>query len=141
MSSGAPRINYRETYIPRHSMFSFSTSLAIALTVVSFSGGAAAVSCGVCSPTIFYSGLTRNLTLTREEGSNTVQCNYDTPPISGFSPGCLYRVPFVNSSNMETIFTSPQNVDGALIFTNTGPTLTSLPGACPSITLVTKTSC
>ncbi|KAJ7124437.1 hypothetical protein C8R44DRAFT_875473 [Mycena epipterygia] len=98
------------------------TTLALALT---FSAGAAAVSCGVCSPTIVYAGLTRNLTLSREEGSNTVQCNYDTPAISGFSPGCLYR-----------------NVDGVVTFTNTGPTLTSLPGACPNpIKLVTKTSC
>ncbi|KAJ6579697.1 hypothetical protein DFH09DRAFT_333035, partial [Mycena vulgaris] len=106
MSSGAPRINCRETYIPLRSMFSFSTSLAIALTVVSFSGGAAAVLCGT------------------RDGSNTLQCNYDTPPISGSSPVCIYRDP-----------------DGALVFTNTGPTLTSLPGACPSITFVTKTSC
>ncbi|KAJ7799681.1 hypothetical protein B0H14DRAFT_2902431 [Mycena olivaceomarginata] len=86
---------------------------AAALALISFSTGAAAVSCGVCAPTI------------REEGSNTVQCNYDTPAISGFSPGCLYR-----------------NVDGVVIFTNTGPTLTSLPGACPAtIPRVTKTVC
>ncbi|KAJ7676156.1 hypothetical protein B0H17DRAFT_128565 [Mycena rosella] len=98
---------------------------ALAFVVVSFTASTAAVSCGVCAPTIFYSGLNRTLTLMREEGSNTVQCNYDTPAIAGFSPGCLYRV----------------NVDGVLTFTNTGPTLTSLPGACPSIQLVTKTSC
>ncbi|KAJ7661380.1 hypothetical protein DFH06DRAFT_1467056 [Mycena polygramma] len=98
---------------------------AVTLALLSFSAGAAAANCGVCSPTIVYAGLTRTLTLQREEGSNTVQCNYDTPPISGFSPACLY-----------------QNVNGVLIFTNTGPTLTSLPGACPSvIPLVTKTVC
>ncbi|KAJ7848926.1 hypothetical protein B0H14DRAFT_3867046 [Mycena olivaceomarginata] len=98
---------------------------AAALALISFSTGAAAVSCGVCAPTIVYAGLNRTLTLQREEGSNTVQCNYDTPAISGFSPGCLYR-----------------NVDGVVIFTNTGPTLTSLPGACPAtIPRVTKTVC
>ncbi|KAJ7828386.1 hypothetical protein B0H14DRAFT_2812258, partial [Mycena olivaceomarginata] len=64
---------------------------AAALALISFSTGAAAVSCGVCAPTIVYAGLNRTLTLQREEGSNTVQCNYDTPAISGFSPGCLYR--------------------------------------------------
>ncbi|KAJ7499923.1 hypothetical protein FB451DRAFT_47497 [Mycena latifolia] len=99
-------------------------STALALAVVSFSAGTAAINCGVCNSTIFYSGLTRTLTLMREEGGNTVQCNYDTPAISGFSPGCLYR-----------------NVDGVLTFTNTGATLTSLPGACPSvIPLITKTT-
>ncbi|KAJ7166102.1 hypothetical protein C8R46DRAFT_1097082, partial [Mycena filopes] len=96
----------------------------VALTVIAFSSNAAAVTCGVCSPSIFFKGLTRTLTLQWEEGSNTVQCNYDTPPISGMSPACLYR-----------------NVDGAVIFTNTGATLTSLPGACPAIQLVQKTSC
>ncbi|KAJ7075726.1 hypothetical protein B0H15DRAFT_649753 [Mycena belliarum] len=105
-------------------MFSHLTT-AIVLAVVYFSASTSAVSCGVCNATIFFSGLTRTLTLMREEGSNTVQCNYDTPAISGFSPACLYR-----------------NVDGVLIFTNTGPTLTSLPGACPSkIPLITKTTC
>ncbi|KAJ7099848.1 hypothetical protein C8R43DRAFT_1114755 [Mycena crocata] len=102
-----------------------TTALALALTTVSFSNSATAVNCGVCGPTIFFRSLTRTLTLMREEGSNTVQCNYDTPAISGFSPACLYR-----------------NVDGVLIFTNTGPTLTSLPGACPAtIPLIQKTLC
>ncbi|KAJ7907183.1 hypothetical protein B0H13DRAFT_2332569 [Mycena leptocephala] len=57
---------------------------AVALAIVSFSTGAAAVTCGVCNATIFVQGLTRTLTLQREEGSNTVQCNYDTPPSPDF---------------------------------------------------------
>ncbi|PPQ65447.1 hypothetical protein CVT26_000099 [Gymnopilus dilepis] len=81
----------------------FQTTLAaLALSIVSFTSGVAAVSCAVCAPTIFFDGLTRTLTLSREEESNTLQCNYDTPAISGFSPACLY-----------------QNVNGQLIFTNT----------------------
>ncbi|KAK7053694.1 hypothetical protein R3P38DRAFT_3171026 [Favolaschia claudopus] len=55
---------------------------AIFFALLAFSTGATAATCGVCAPTIFYSGLARTLTLQREEGSNTVQCNYDTPPIS-----------------------------------------------------------
>jgi hypothetical protein len=47
---------------------------AAALALISISTGAAAVSCGVCAPTIVYAGLNRTLTLQREEGSNTVQC-------------------------------------------------------------------
>ncbi|KAJ7166094.1 hypothetical protein C8R46DRAFT_1097058 [Mycena filopes] len=97
---------------------------AIVALIVFSSNAAALVTCGVCAPSIFFKGLTRTLTSTMEEGSNTVQCNYNTPPISGMSPDCLYR-----------------NVDGAVIFTNTGATLTSLPGACPAIQLVQKTSC
>ncbi|KAF4611168.1 hypothetical protein D9613_007344 [Agrocybe pediades] len=101
------------------------TTIALIALSLSLVTPSVAVSCGVCAPSIFFQGQTRKLTLQREEGSNTVQCNYDTPAISGFSPGCLYR-----------------NVDGVLIFTNTGATLTSLPGACPAtIPLVTKTPC
>ncbi|CAK5276192.1 unnamed protein product [Mycena citricolor] len=91
-------------------------SLAVALT---YSSAAAAISCGVCAPTIVYAGVTRKLTLSREEGAGNidVQCNYDSPPIPNFSPGCLYR-----------------NVDGVLIFTNAG-------NACPSvIPTVSKTT-
>ncbi|KAJ7499927.1 hypothetical protein FB451DRAFT_1358937 [Mycena latifolia] len=96
----------------------------VALALIAFSARAGAVTCGVCSSTIFFQGLTRTLTLQWEDENNTVQCNYDTPAIPNMSPGCLYR-----------------NVDGLLLFTNTGPTLTSLPGACPSIQLVQKTTC
>ncbi|KAJ7240002.1 hypothetical protein C8J57DRAFT_1371948 [Mycena rebaudengoi] len=88
---------------------------ALALTAISLAAGASAVNCGVCAPSIVYAGLVRTLTLQREEGSNTVQCNYDTPPISGFSPACLYRY-------TPRILNYPQNVDGHIIFTNTGPT-------------------
>ncbi|KAJ6544366.1 hypothetical protein B0H19DRAFT_1267642 [Mycena capillaripes] len=92
--------------------------LTIALALALFSTSAAAANCGVCSPTILYSGVTRTLTLQREEGGNTVQCNYDSPPITGFSPGCLYR-----------------NVDGVRTFTNAGE-------ACPAkINTVVKTVC
>ncbi|KAJ6579567.1 hypothetical protein DFH09DRAFT_1146921 [Mycena vulgaris] len=93
---------------------------ALALTVLAFSSGAAAVSCGVCAPTIFFQGLTRTLTNTREDTGNTFQCTYASPPISGLAPACLYR-----------------NIDGVLTFTNTG----TLPGACPSVQLVQKTAC
>ncbi|KAJ7476833.1 hypothetical protein B0H11DRAFT_2234805 [Mycena galericulata] len=66
---------------------------AVAVALVYFSASAAAVvTCGVCAPTIFYDGLTRSLTLMREEEQNTVQCNYDVPPIQNKSPACLYRV-------------------------------------------------
>ncbi|KAF7331049.1 hypothetical protein MVEN_02445200 [Mycena venus] len=102
-----------------------TSALALALVAVSFSSSAAAVSCGVCAPSIFYQGLTRTLTTQMEDTGNTVQCNYDTPPISGKNPACLYR-----------------NVDGVLTFTNTGVLLTDLPGACSStIPVVQKTSC
>ncbi|KAF9461622.1 hypothetical protein BDZ94DRAFT_1263293 [Collybia nuda] len=96
-----------------------------AISLLALVSGTAAVNCGVCAPTIFFQGQTRTLTLTRQGSGNQVQCNYDSPAIPGFSPGCLYR-----------------NVDGQITFTNTGATLTSLPGACPNpITLVSKTSC
>ncbi|KAF8902932.1 hypothetical protein CPB84DRAFT_821562 [Gymnopilus junonius] len=102
-----------------------SALVTLALSIISFSSNAAAASCAVCAPTIVFDGLTRTLTLSREEEDNTLQCNYDTPPIEGFSPGCLYL-----------------NVDGQLIFTNTAGSLFSLPGACPStLPLVEKTSC
>ncbi|KAJ7250369.1 hypothetical protein C8J57DRAFT_1355452 [Mycena rebaudengoi] len=115
---------------------------ALALTAISLAAGASAVNCGVCAPSIVYAGLVRTLTLQREEGSNTVQCNYDTPPISGFSPACLYRVYSLRLQYTPRILNYPQNVDGHIIFTNTGPTLTSLPGACPAVlTLVSKPSC
>ncbi|KAJ7123196.1 hypothetical protein C8R44DRAFT_785522 [Mycena epipterygia] len=101
-------------------MFSRLTStLALALTLISLSSGAAAVSCGVCAPTIFFEGLTRTLTNTRQDTDNTFQCTYATPAISGLAPACVYR-----------------NIDGGLTFTNTGS-----PGACPSVQLVQKTAC
>lgn len=37
-------------------------------------GTVAQATCGVCPPTIFFEGLTRTLTLVREEAGNTVQC-------------------------------------------------------------------
>ncbi|KAF8173813.1 hypothetical protein K438DRAFT_1850072 [Mycena galopus ATCC 62051] len=107
-------------------MPSYATSaLALAFIAVSFSSSAAAVSCGVCAPSIFYQGLTRTLTLAMQDTGNAVQCNYDTPAIAGKNPACLY-----------------QNVNGVLTFTNTGASLTSLPGAClATIPVVQKTSC
>ncbi|KAJ7062858.1 hypothetical protein C8F01DRAFT_1135462 [Mycena amicta] len=105
-------------------MFSRLT-IAVALAVASVIPSAAAVSCGVCASSIFYQGLTRTLTLQWETSGNTVQCNYDTPSIPDKSPACVYR-----------------NVDGVLTITNTGPTIGSLPGACPTtVSLVQKTSC
>ncbi|GLB40981.1 hypothetical protein LshimejAT787_0901960 [Lyophyllum shimeji] len=76
--------------------------LALALSVAAFCGSAAAVNCAVCPSSIFYAGLTRTLTNTLKS-TGTLQCNYDSPPISGFSPYCLYS-----------------NLDGALVLTNTG---------------------
>ncbi|KDR68179.1 hypothetical protein GALMADRAFT_215891 [Galerina marginata CBS 339.88] len=58
----------------------FRNTTALILSAIYFATGAAAVSCAVCAPTIFYAGLTRTLTLSREEGGNTVQCkkgNFD----------------------------------------------------------------
>ncbi|KAJ7226625.1 hypothetical protein B0H12DRAFT_240620 [Mycena haematopus] len=107
-------------------MHSYLTSaLALALIAVSFSSSAAAVSCGVCPTSIFYQGLTRTLTLAMQDTGNAVQCNFDTPAIAGKNPACVYR-----------------NVDGVLTITNTGPTIGSLPGACPTtVAVVQKTSC
>ncbi|KAK7690097.1 hypothetical protein QCA50_006743 [Cerrena zonata] len=97
--------------------------LAAVLLVVPFIGTASAspapavTSCAKCAPTIVFGGVTRTLTLAREEEMNTLQCNYDLPAISGFSPACLYA-----------------NVNGALLFTNAG-------SSCPSVaTIVTQTS-
>lgn len=53
-----------------------TSALALALTLISLSSGAAAVSCGVCAPTIFFEGLTRTLTNTRQDTDNTFQCTY-----------------------------------------------------------------
>ncbi|PPQ80520.1 hypothetical protein CVT25_001550 [Psilocybe cyanescens] len=64
---------------------------ALIVSVLHFATGAAAVSCAVCAPSITFQGAVRTLTLNRQESGNTVQCNYDTPAIPGFSPGCLYQ--------------------------------------------------
>ncbi|KAJ6544247.1 hypothetical protein B0H19DRAFT_1380546 [Mycena capillaripes] len=102
-----------------------ASAFAFVLITVSFSSSATAVSCGVCASSIFFQGQTRTLTVTLQDSGNAVQCDYLNPPISGLAPTCTYR-----------------NVDGVLTFTNTGPTLFSLPGACPStIPLIQKTSC
>ncbi|KAJ7618599.1 hypothetical protein FB45DRAFT_932003 [Roridomyces roridus] len=96
-----------------------ATIVAFALSLVS--GTNALVNCGVCAKSIVYAGQTRTLSLGETENpGNYLQCNYDTPAIQGFNPYCVY-----------------QNVNGAFVFTNTG----SGTGACPSITLLQKTSC
>ncbi|KAJ7912734.1 hypothetical protein B0H13DRAFT_2327081 [Mycena leptocephala] len=109
-------------------MFSrLTTALALALALVSFSTPATAASpCGVCSPFMFFSGVNRTLTLQREEEMNTVQCDYSggNLPSPIVIPYCLYA-----------------NINGAVLVTNTGPTLTSVPGACPSIKLITGVAC
>ncbi|KAJ6579678.1 hypothetical protein DFH09DRAFT_1147242 [Mycena vulgaris] len=95
-----------------------SQFIAIVALGLSFSTGAAAVSCGVCSPSIVFNGVILSLTVATQDTGNAVQCNYDTPPISGFNPNCVYG-----------------NVSGALIISNIG-------GACPSsIQVVQKTFC
>ncbi|KAF8902891.1 hypothetical protein CPB84DRAFT_816935 [Gymnopilus junonius] len=65
---------------------------AIGLAVSAFSTGAAAITCAVCPSSIVFEGLTRTLTTTREDTGNTIQCAYNTPATSGFSPACLYAV-------------------------------------------------
>ncbi|KAJ7136081.1 hypothetical protein C8R44DRAFT_869765 [Mycena epipterygia] len=101
-------------------MFSRLTSaLTLALTLISLSSGAAAVSCGVCAPTIFLEGLTRTLTNTRQGSGNTFQCTYAAPPISGLVPVCVYW-----------------NNNGTFTFTNTGSS-----GTCTPVQLVQKTVC
>ncbi|KAJ7174447.1 hypothetical protein C8R46DRAFT_1080933, partial [Mycena filopes] len=93
-----------------------STALALAFVVISFSSSTVAVSCGVCGPSIFFQGLTRTLTSTRQDTGNAVY--YDTPPISGIAPACVYS-----------------NVNGGLLVTNAG-------GACPStVVVVQEASC
>ncbi|KAI0344138.1 hypothetical protein BDW22DRAFT_1133000 [Trametopsis cervina] len=87
-----------------------TVALALAAT---YATAAPAIVCAVCPSTIFFSGQTRKLTLSREE-SGDLQCNYDTPAISGFSPTCLYA-----------------NNGGILLETNAGT-------ACPSVA-ATKT--
>ncbi|KAJ8093967.1 hypothetical protein PM082_009851 [Marasmius tenuissimus] len=75
--------------------------------------------CARCTDTIVYAGLTRTRTLIRQSSVstlNTVQCNYDSPAISGFSPYCVYN-----------------NLNGSLFATNTG-------GACPSFVPTFTTS-
>ncbi|KAG6820337.1 hypothetical protein H0H93_001997 [Arthromyces matolae] len=95
----------------------FRASLVLAaasmLTTVS-----AVVPCAVCPASIFYGGLTRTLTLAFESSVvGYIQCNYDTPAISGFNPYCVYT-----------------NLNGALYGSNTN-------GACPTTaTLTTETS-
>ncbi|KAF9549175.1 hypothetical protein CPC08DRAFT_769127 [Agrocybe pediades] len=45
--------------------------------------------CAVCPSSITFV-FTQTLTLSRIETGNIIQCNYDNPPISGFSPTCVY---------------------------------------------------
>ncbi|KAJ4467076.1 hypothetical protein J3R30DRAFT_3741541 [Lentinula aciculospora] len=100
-------------------------SLALVATVISTvssvltADSQQATICAVCSKTIAYAGLTRTLTLAKEEESNTLQCNYDTPAIAGFNPACLYA-----------------NIGGDLIFSNAG-------SACPNpaSTVVQSATC
>ncbi|KAF9063846.1 hypothetical protein BDP27DRAFT_1451079 [Rhodocollybia butyracea] len=70
--------------------------------------------CAVCPSSIVFEGQTRTLTLAEEETGNIIQCNYDTPAISGLNPFCVYN-----------------NIGGALVFSNTG-------GACTSPTMVSQ---
>ncbi|KAJ7499914.1 hypothetical protein FB451DRAFT_1206970 [Mycena latifolia] len=99
-------------------------STAVGLALVSFSASAAAVTCGECSPTMFFDNFNRTLVLQRVEEGNAVQCDYSSQGLTNVIPYCLYR-----------------NIDGVLLITNTGPTITSLPGACPAIKLVQMPSC
>ncbi|KIK62744.1 hypothetical protein GYMLUDRAFT_260008 [Collybiopsis luxurians FD-317 M1] len=82
--------------------------LAVFVSLAAACISAQAITCVVCPPTIVYAGVTRTLTLAKEDTGNTIQCSYDTPAISGFSPYCYYS-----------------NVNGGLILSNTG-------GSCPN---------
>ncbi|KAF9261831.1 hypothetical protein L218DRAFT_474445 [Marasmius fiardii PR-910] len=92
-------------------------NLPILTTVVlsALSVADAAKICARCSNTIVYSGLTRKLTLVRQSSVstlNTVQCNYDSPSISGFSPYCVYN-------NIDGFgYPVPYNVPCGVICTN-----------------------
>ncbi|KAJ7683856.1 hypothetical protein B0H17DRAFT_1204843 [Mycena rosella] len=99
---------------------------AIALALVSFSTGAAAATCVICSPTIFFDNVNRTLVLQREEESNTVMPSYSSQNLP---------------TSVPTAFTATSNIDGILLTTNTGATITSLPEACPAIPLVQQASC
>ncbi|KAJ7107549.1 hypothetical protein C8R44DRAFT_885535 [Mycena epipterygia] len=65
-------------------------TIALAAALVSLSTGAGAVltNCAVCTPTLFYKGLTRALTV-QSAGENVVDCHYASP--DGISPTCSYR--------------------------------------------------
>ncbi|KAK1225941.1 hypothetical protein PQX77_011097 [Marasmius sp. AFHP31] len=84
----------------------------VLLSLAALATAVSAKNCAKCASTIFYSGQTRSLTFQLQSSSGTAQCNYDSPPISGFSPYCLYN-----------------NNDGSLILSNTG-------GACPSFVTI-----
>ncbi|KAG6822508.1 hypothetical protein H0H92_013588 [Tricholoma furcatifolium] len=89
-------------------MFRLSTAVALSIVALFCGNAAADLVCPVCPASIVYEAETRTLTgilYTASEG--VVQCDYDTPLISGFNPYCLYY----NT--------------GALYITNTG-------GSCPS---------
>ncbi|KAG7086209.1 hypothetical protein E1B28_002173 [Marasmius oreades] len=96
---------------------------ALTIAVLSGLSVADAKVCARCADTIVYSFQTRQLTLVRQSSVstlNTVQCNYDSPSISGFSPYCVYN-----------------NINGSLYFTNTG---SACPTPVPTFT-VTDTRC
>ncbi|KAE9393730.1 hypothetical protein BT96DRAFT_943681 [Gymnopus androsaceus JB14] len=99
----------------------------------------AQITCAVCPSTIFYAGLTRRLTSSKEAISPTLgstdQCNYDASGIS-ISPYCLYRacVIVATVSKLATNILL-QNPDGELLLSNAG-------GACPTFaTLVSRATC
>ncbi|CAK5276000.1 unnamed protein product [Mycena citricolor] len=96
----------------------FAHLAAILSLALMFASGVSAVPCAVCPSSIVFRGVVRTLTTVRQDSGNTVQCSFNTPPIAGFSPACVFTNSF-----------------GTLTFDNTG-------GSCPSTTtLTTKSSC
>ncbi|KAJ6572874.1 hypothetical protein DFH09DRAFT_402493 [Mycena vulgaris] len=69
-----------------------SFTVALAVTLVSFSTGTGAVltNCAVCPPTLFYQGITWTL-LASPGGENIVDCHYSSPLDPNSRPTCSYR--------------------------------------------------
>ncbi|KAJ7661382.1 hypothetical protein DFH06DRAFT_1172640 [Mycena polygramma] len=87
--------------------------LALALSVSTGAVPVADTNGWVCSNTLEMWGATYYLTLSRDEwynGQTILQCNWDNPPIQGYSPTCVY------------------DASGSLIYTNTEGCPYPIPG-------------
>ncbi|KAJ7465724.1 hypothetical protein FB451DRAFT_1561437 [Mycena latifolia] len=99
-------------------LVSFTTALAVALVSLSTGTGAVLTNCAVCSPTLFYQGITWTL-LVSPGGENAVDCHYFSPLEPNSQPTCSYR-----------------EIDGHLSATNTPR------GTCPDpVPVVKKQMC
>ncbi|KAI0803104.1 hypothetical protein BC629DRAFT_1438179 [Irpex lacteus] len=104
----------------KSSILGFIVAAFISAGAASPTPAPAAIICATCPPTIVFEGVTRTITLKREEEGNTLQCNYDLPAIPDFSPGCLY-----DNASGELIFS---NAGGACL--NPAPTVVNTLGIC-----------